>query len=243
MEKNNLFLKNLTTEPTDIVIPKTFITNVFAYMCGALAISALIAYYFAFSQNLMNYLINFETGKTTALGYIVIFAPFAFVMLMSFSFNKLSSFALLLIFLLYSSIMGISMSFIFLAYTTASIFKTFAITSATFGTMALVGYTTKTDLSKFGSILFMALIGIIIASVVNFFLESGSLDFIISILGVLIFTGLTAYDVQKLKKIASQLGTSIEVSNKFAIMGALTLYLDFINLFLFLLRFLGNRRN
>ena len=138
--------------------------------------------------------------------------------------------------------MGMSLSFIFLAYSLGSIATTFVITAGMFGTMAILGYTTKTDLSKFGSIMIMGLVGIIIASFVNMLMQSAMMDYIISFLGVLIFTGLTAYDVQKLKRIGSQVGTSSETSRKLIVMGALTLYLDFINLFLFLLRFLGNRR-
>lgn len=164
-------------------------------------------------------------------------------MFMSFKFQKMSRANLSLMFLVYSVLMGMSLSFVLLVYTQASVFSTFVVTSGTFGLMALVGYTTNTDLTKFGSILFMALIGIILASVVNFFMHSGTLEYIISILGVLIFTGLTAYDVQKLKRIGMATGEySGESKDKLAIMGALTLYLDFINLFLFLLRFLGNRK-
>ena len=134
-----------------------------------------------------------------------------------------------------------SLSFILIVYTAASVYKTFAITAGMFGIMAVTGYTTKTDLTKFGSIMFMGLIGIIIAMVANFFLKSSMLEYIISVIGVLVFTGLTAYDVQKLKRIGSQ---TLDAGNtrKLAIMGALTLYLDFINLFLFLLRLLGDRR-
>ena len=124
----------------------------------------------------------------------------------------------------------------------SSIVKTFVITSGMFGTMAVVGYTTKTDLTKFGSLMFMGLIGIIIASVVNMFMRSGTMDYIISFIGVLVFTGLTAYDVQKLKRIGSNMELESEGARKLTIMGALTLYLDFINLFLFLLRFFGNRK-
>lgn len=134
------------------------------------------------------------------------------------------------------------MSFIFLAYTAASITSTFFITAGTFGAMAVLGYYTQQDLTKFGSILRMALIGIIIAMVVNMFMNSGTMDYIISCLGVLIFTGLTAYDVQKLKRIGSGAEYGQESTNKLAIMGALSLYLDFINLFLFLLRLFGNRK-
>ena len=141
----------------------------------------------------------------------------------------------------FSLLMGISLSSIFAVYTAGSITTTFLITSATFGIMAVLGYTTSTDLTKFGSILMMGLIGIIIAMVVNWFMQSSTLDYIISGLGVLIFTGLTAYDMQKLKRIGMQVDSTSDEGNKYALMGALTLYLDFINLFLFLLRFLGNR--
>jgi hypothetical protein len=176
------------------------------------------------------------------LGWIVMLSPIGFVLLMSFGFQKLSSSALMLLFIAYSVIMGISLSFIFLAYSLGSIATTFVITAGMFGAMAVLGYTTKTDLTKFGSIMLMGLIGIIIASVVNMFLGSATMDYIISFLGVLIFTGLTAYDVQKLKRIGAGLESGSESQRKLIVMGALTLYLDFINLFLFLLRFLGNRK-
>lgn len=221
---------------------KSFLSNVFTYMTGALAITGVIAYWFSGSEALMSNLINYETGGMTFLGYAVMFAPLIFVLVMSFSFNKLSSFTLLLLFIAYSAVMGVSLSFIFLAYTAASISSTFFITAGTFGVMAFLGYTTKQDLTKFGSILIMALIGIIIAMVVNMFLGSAMMDYIISCLGVLIFTGLTAYDVQKLKRIGSGVEYGTESTNKLAIMGALNLYLDFVNLFLFLLRLFGDRR-
>jgi len=148
-----------------------------------------------------------------------------------------------LLFIAFSLLMGMSLSFILLAYTAASVFKTFIVTAGMFGIMAVAGYTTKTDLTKFGSLLMMGLIGLILAMLVNFFMHSSSLEYIISILGVLIFTGLTAYDVQRLKRIGAGAGAySDDNTKKLSILGALTLYLDFINLFLFLLRFLGNRR-
>ncbi len=220
---------------------RTFLANVFTYMGGALSITGLLAYWFGSTPSLMENLIS-PTGGATMLGYIVMFAPLAFVLVMSFAFNKLSSFALLGLFVLYAAVMGVSMSFIFLAYTAGSIASTFFITAATFGVMAVLGYTTKQDLTKFGSILIMALIGIIIASVVNMFLGNGMLDIIISCVGVLIFTGLTAYDVQKLKRIGAGIEYGSESANKLAIMGALNLYLDFVNLFMMLLRLFGDRR-
>ena len=135
------------------------------------------------------------------------------------------------------------MSFILLVYTMASVYKTFAVTAAMFGVMALTGYTTKTDLTKFGSIMMMGMIGLMIAMLVNYFMQSGTMDYIISVIGVLIFTGLTAYDVQRLKRIGAGAGEyGQENVKKLSILGALTLYLDFINLVMFLLRFLGDRK-
>ena len=224
------------------VIAKTFISNVFSYMGAALAITAVISYWFGLNESLMSYLINYELGKPTTLGWAVMFAPLGFVLLMSFGFNKLSASALLVLFITYAAVMGLSLSFIFMTYTSGSIFTTFGVTAGMFGFMAILGYTTQTDLTKFGSILMMGVVGIVIASVVNWFVGSATMDYIISFLGVLIFTGLTAYDVQKLKRIGSGVELGSESANKLSVMGALTLYLDFINLFLFLLRFLGNRK-
>ena len=242
--RNNNFSGETTVDGqvNNQAIVKSFLSNVFTYMSGALAITGILAYWFSSSPALMSNLINFESGGMTILGYAVMFAPLAFVLVMSLSFNKLSSFTLLLLFVAYSAVMGISLSFIFLFYTSGSIASTFFITAGTFSAMAVLGYTTKQDLTKFGSILMMALIGIIIAMVVNMFLGSELMDYIISCLGVLIFTGLTAYDVQKLKRIGSGVEFGSEPANKLAIMGALNLYLDFVNLFMFLLRLFGDRR-
>lgn len=231
-----------STANASVTNVRSFLSNVFTYMTGALAVTGVIAYWFGQSESLMSYLIDFQTGGMTLFGYVVMFAPIVFVLIMSFSFNRLSSFSLLLLFIAYSALMGMSLSFIMLAYTASSIASTFFITAGTFGVMAILGYTTKQDLTKFGSILMMALIGIFIAIIINMFLGNSTLDIIVSALGVLIFTGLTAYDVQKLKRIGSGVEYGSESTNKLAIMGALTLYLDFINLFLFLLRFFGDRR-
>jgi uncharacterized protein len=224
------------------VITKTFMSQVFTWMTLAMIVTAGTAWWFASSEAWKS-LINVETGGLTGLGWIVTLAPLGFVLLMSFGFQKLSALAMTLLFIAFSVLMGMSLSFILLAYTAASVFKTFIVTAGMFGIMSVAGYTTKTDLTKFGSIMMMGLVGIILAMLVNFFLHSSSLEYIISVLGVLIFTGLTAYDVQRLKKIGAGAGTyGDENSKKLSILGALTLYLDFINLFLFLIRFLGNRR-
>ncbi len=219
-------------------LSKNFISNVFSLMFIALGISGVTAFWF-FESGAVTSLIS-ETGMT-GLGWLVMLSPLGLVMLMSFGFNKLSITSLMVVFIIYYLLTGMSLSFIFLAYSSSSIAITFFITAGTFGTMALLGYTTSTDLTKFGSILYMALIGIIIASVVNWFMDSAGLDYIISIFGVLIFTGLTAYDVQKLKRIGAGVEFDGETKQKLIIMGALTLYLDFINLFLFLLRLFGSR--
>jgi len=224
-------------------LAKTFLANVFSWMFLALAVTALVSYTVAGNDRFMQLMFNMETGGMSLMGWVIMLSPLGLVLWMSMGFNKMSAPTLTLVFLLYSILMGLSLSFIFLAYTGASIAKTFVITSGMFGLMALVGYTTKTDLSKFGSLMMMGLVGIIIASVVNFFFKSSTMDYIISFIGVLVFTGLTAYDVQKLKRIGASAMTQGEGMRKITIMGALTLYLDFINLFLFLLRFFGNRNN
>ncbi|KKB07778.1 Bax inhibitor-1/YccA family protein [Devosia chinhatensis] len=174
------------------------------------------------------------------LSWVVMLAPLAFVLVLSFGINKLSVPAAQGVFWAFAAIMGLSLSSIFLVYTGASIAKVFFITAATFGTMSLYGYTTKRDLSGMGSFLMMGLIGIIIASIVNIFMQSSMMEFVISVVGVLIFTGLTAYDTQRIKEsYADHYGADVMAKN--AIMGALSLYLNFINLFMMLLRLFGNR--
>lgn len=228
------------TQQAPLVMKRTFIASVFSWMSAALAITAITAYVFGTDASYLQYLVT-ETGLT-GFGYFVMFAPLGFVLLMSFGFQRLSQMALTLLFLVYSVIMGMSLSFIFLVYTQSDIYVTFGISAALFGVMALTGYTTNTDLTKLGSILFMALIGIIIASLVNVFMRSNQFDYIISFIGVLVFTGLTAYDVQKLKRIGIGVEYGSEAAAKLSIMGALNLYLDFINLFLMLLRLFGSRK-
>jgi len=217
----------------------TFVANVFSLMFAALIISGISAVWFA-TESMRSYIINYEGGLTT-LGWISMIAPIGLVLLIGFGFQKYSAKFLLGVFLIYSTLTGISLSTIFSVYTTASIASTFFISALTFGVMALTGYTTKTDLTKLGSLLYMGLIGIIIASVVNFFIGSSFMHYIISIIGVLVFTGLTAYDVQKIKNIGNQIQEGSESAQKLMIMGALTLYLDFINLFLMMLRLFGSR--
>ncbi|BCP55669.1 membrane protein [Kaistia sp. 32K] len=175
------------------------------------------------------------------LMWILVFAPVALVFFLSFSIQRMQTSTAQLVFWGYAALMGVSLSSIFAVYTAQSITQVFFITAATFGAMSLYGYTTKRDLTGMGSFLFMGLIGIIIASIVNIFVGSSAMGFAISVLGVLIFTGLTAYDTQKIKEMY-YVGDDGTVAGRKAIMGALTLYLDFINLFLMLLRLFGDRR-
>ncbi len=177
----------------------------------------------------------------SGLKWIVMLAPLGIVFYMSFGINKMSASKAQTTFWIFAALMGLSLSSILLVYTGMSVTRVFFICSATFGAMSVYGYTTKRDLTKLGSFLMMGLIGIIIASLVNIFLKSSMMYFVISILGVLIFVGLTAYDTQKIKNMYTSSDTG-EIIGKKAVMGALTLYLDFINLFIMLLRLFGQRR-
>jgi FtsH-binding integral membrane protein len=174
------------------------------------------------------------------LKWVVMFAPLGLVLFLSFRIQNMSVSAAQATFWGYAALMGVSLSSIFLVYTGQSIVQTFFITAASFGALSLYGYTTKKDLSGMGSFLIMGLFGLIIASIVNIFLQSSAMGFAISAIGVLIFAGLTAYDTQKIKEMYFD-GDDVATAGRKAIMGALTLYLDFINLFMFLLQFLGNR--
>ena len=182
-----------------------------------------------------------STIYMSGLKWVIMLAPLGIVFYMSFGINKMSAAKAQTTFWIFAALMGLSLSSILLVYTGLSVTRVFFITAATFGAMSIYGYTTKRDLTKFGSFLIMGLIGIIIASLVNIFLKSSMMYFVISILGVLIFIGLTAYDTQKIKNMYTASDTG-ELIGKKAVMGALTLYLDFINLFIMLLRLFGQRR-
>ncbi|MDR3696179.1 Bax inhibitor-1/YccA family protein [Mucilaginibacter sp.] len=221
---------------------RKFLANVFMWMFVALGVSALSAYVFANTPSLLMTLVDVTTGQLTGFAYIAMFSPLAFVLLMRFGLNRISYPVLALLFVAYATLTGISLSFILLIYTASSVTGVFLTSSIVFGIMAIAGYTTKTDLTKFGSILIMFLIGIVVASLVNMFLHSSGLQMLISYIGVAVFVGLTAYDVQKLKNIGAGLAYGDATASKMALMGGLTLYLDFINLFLMLLRIFGRRR-
>ncbi len=240
MENQNYQYENVI-QIEDAVASRKFMANVFLWMFAALGASAFFAYLFANDDNLLSLLYDFETGQRTGLGLLVTFAPLGFVFLMSLGFQRLSYSLLVILFVLYSVLTGISLSFILLYYSAASVSSCFLTASLLFGVMAVAGYTTKQDLTNFGSILLMLLVGLIIASVINWFMKSEQMDYIISFAGVAIFVGLTAYDVQKLKRIGAGEYSGDDLK-KASILGALTLYLDFINLFLYLLRLFGRRK-
>jgi FtsH-binding integral membrane protein len=214
-----------------------FITKVFGWMSVALAITGAMAMYTATSETLLSFVFG---SKITFFGLIIL--ELVLVGFLSARIRRMNATTATAIFIGYSLLNGLTLSSIFLLYTSSSIASTFFITAGTFAVFALVGYTTKSDLTRLGSLLFMAVIGIIIASVVNMFLGSSQLDYIISFVGVLVFTGLVAYDTQKIKEMNIIGNEGTDEDRKEAIMGALTLYLDFINLFIFLLRLFGDRK-
>ena len=224
---------------------RAYMLRVYNYMGSALLVTGIVALItFKLAVDSLSPLIFSSLGNSiynSGLAWVVMLAPLGVVFYMSFGINKMSAAKAQTVFWIFAALMGISLSSIFVVYTETSITRVFFITAGTFGAMSLYGYTTKRDLTKLGSFLMMGLIGIIIASIVNLFLKSGPMYFIISILGVLIFVGLTAYDTQKIKNMYSASDTG-ELMGKKAVMGALTLYLDFINLFIMLLRLFGQRR-
>lgn len=212
----------------------SYMQRVYNYMAGGLGFTGIVAFLTASSPAMLQAIYG------TPLQWVVMLAPLGFVLFLSFKIQSMSMQTAQITFWAFAAAMGLSISYIFLAYTGASIARIFFITAGVFGGMSLYGYTTKRDLTGMGSFLIMGLIGIIIASIVNLFLQSSGLQFAVSILAVLIFTGLTAYDTQRIKQMYYQIGES--QLGKAAIMGALALYLDFINLFIQLLHLFGQRR-
>jgi FtsH-binding integral membrane protein len=221
---------------------RTFVANVFSWMAAALIITAIVAYYFAYDPQLFSLLVDTQLGKITAFGYFAIFSPVALSFLMPVAFSRFSYPVLLLFYLLFSCLMGVSLSFIFYIYTTSSIYTVFLSCAGMFGIMAIAGYTTKTDLTKFGTILFMGAMGVVISSVVNYFMDNDTFSYIIGVVGILVFTGLTAYQVQTLKELGATSSITSDSGKKYVLQGALGLYITFINLFISLLRVFGNRK-
>lgn len=223
--------------------------RVYNYMVGALGLTGAVAYVVANSPALLNLFYQQTVTASggvalspTILGWVVMLAPIALVFFLSFRVMHMSQAAAQATFWTYAALTGASLASILIVYTGASVAMTFFVTAATFGSMSLYGYTTKRDLTGMGSFLFMGLIGVLLASLANMFFKSPMMDFVISVIGVLVFTGLTAWDTQKIKNTYYEVGGNAAVAGKAAIMGALSLYLDFLNIFLFMLRFLGDRR-
>lgn len=214
---------------------RAYMQKVFGYMALGLTITGLVAFFTAQSPTLLGLVYG------TPLKWVVFLAPIGIALLFGFKIHSMRASTAQTVFWLFSGVMGLSLASIFIVYTGESVARTFFIAAATFAGMALYGYTTKRDLSGLGSFLIMGVFGLLIAMVVNIFLASSALQFVISAVGVLVFTGLTAYDAQKIKEMYWE-GDGAEIGTKKAVMGALNLYMDFINLFLFMLQFLGDRR-
>ena len=240
---NNRFMASANAQASQIDVGlRAYMLGVYNHMTTALAITGFFALGLSFLVGPSVYELT-SFGQTLyggPLKWIVMLAPLAMVFYISAKLNSISASKARNLFYIYSGLMGLSLSSLLLVYTNESVVRVFFITSAAFASLSIYGYTTKKNLSAFGSFLIMGVFGLIIASIVNIFLASSGLAFIISILGVLIFAGLTAYDTQKIKNMYLA-GDDMEVSGKKSVMGALTLYLDFILMFQFLLMFLGNR--
>ena len=219
---------------------RSYMLSVYNYMASGVLLTGLVALGMV-ASGAVNALFNPATGGASGLGWIVMLAPIGLVMTLGFGINRLSQGAAQALFWAYAALMGASLSTIFLVYTGASIATTFFASAAAFGALSLYGYTTKKDLSGLGTFLIMGVVGLLVASVINIFVKSSALGFAVSLIGVLLFAALTAYDTQKVKTMYAQVGGT-DFRGKAVVMGALTLYLDFINLFMFLLRFMGDRR-
>ena len=220
---------------------RSYMLKVYNYMASGVLLTGIVALLFA-NSSLINLVANPATGQPTILFWVALFAPLALVFGLSFGINRISAATAQTLFWVYAALIGVQFSTLFLVYTGTSIAQTFFAVAAAFAGLSLYGYTTKKDLSGFGTFLIMGVFGLIIAMVINMFLRSPAMDLAVSAIGVLLFAGLTAYDTQKIKSIYFAVAGHGETMAKSAVMGALNLYLDFINMFLFLLRFMGDRR-
>jgi FtsH-binding integral membrane protein len=219
---------------------RSYMLSVYNYMTSGILLTGIVAlamYQSGLVANLFN-----AVGRPSLVGWIVMLAPLGIVLTMGMAVNRLSEFSLKALFWGFATIMGVSLSTIFLRYTGGSIAATFFATSASFASLSLYGYTTKRDLSGFGKFLMMGVVGLIVAMLINAFFPSSTGSLLISFVGVLLFAALTVYDTQKIKNMYDNVAGT-DMAGKSIVMGALTLYLDFINLFLFMLRFMGGNRN
>jgi len=219
---------------------RSYMLSVYNYMASGVLLTGIVALLFARSGAVFS-MYDLATGRLNGLGWIVMLSPLAIIMVMSFGINRISTGTAQALYWAYAALVGLSLSTIFLVYTGPSIALTFFATAAAFLSLSLWGYTTKRDLSGMGTFFLMGVVGLIVAMLINAFFPSGPLTLAISAIGVLLFAGLTAYDTQKIKSMYFYVGGT-DFAKKSAVMGALKLYLDFINMFLFLLRFMGDRR-
>jgi len=246
LKMTNGFDPRTTTAPQPVRVDRDVVTvdaglraymlSVYNYMASGVLLTGIVALLFANSGYAAAVL-----GGPGILKYVIMFAPLAFVLVLSFGINRLSTATTQLLFWAFATVMGLSMASIFLVFTGTSIATTFFATAAAFAGLSLYGYTTKKDLSAFGIFLIMGVVGLLVAMIINLFLQSGTMNLVISFIGVLLFAGLTAYDTQRIKNVYSQVAGT-DMMGKTVIMGALSLYLDFVNMFSFLLQFMGQRR-
>ncbi len=220
---------------------RSYMLSVYNYMASGVLLTGIVALGFA-NSSLINLVVNPATGQATPLFWVALFAPLGVVFALSFGINRISARTAQLLFWAYAALIGVQFSSLFLVYTGASIAQAFFATAAAFLGLSLYGYTTKRDLSAMGTFFIMGVVGLLVAMLVNMFLRSPVMDLAISAIGVLVFAGLTAYDTQKIKSIYFAVSGNGEALAKSAVIGALNLYLDFINMFLFLLRLFGDRR-
>jgi len=232
LDQNQAYSKEITRD---------FFKNVYGYMFGGLMISGLIAYTYGTPEFFAEHFIKADGTGISPIFYVVSFAPIGLGLLIQMMYQRLSFGLLLLLFAVFSGLMGLSLSTVLLVYSGQDVAVTFFVTAGAFGGMAILGYTTQTDLTKFGSLMYMGFIGIFIAGIANMWIGSDFLGYVISIIGVFVFTGLTAYYMQKLKGIASDTSLSGIDRSKLALVGGLQLYILFINLFMSLLNLIGGR--
>ena len=243
MENNNPnYVYDNVMQVNEADASRKFLANVFLWMTAGLGISAFFAFEFFLNRDLLRLILDPNTGGFTAFGYVTIFAPVAFSLVARFGYNRVSYPVMIILFLAYASLIGISMSVLGLIYAASSIFTIFISSAVVFAIMAIAGYTTHQDLTKFGSILWVIFMGTFVVGLVNFFMRSAQLDYIISFVFVALMVGLTAYYIQMLKRIGASVEYGSDSSNKLSIIGAFVLYTTFINLFMSMLRIFGRRR-
>jgi FtsH-binding integral membrane protein len=241
-KSSNYVYSSVTQLDDSETASRKYLAKVFAWMFVALGISAFVAFEFYLNSDLMSLIVDPVAGRFTTLGYVAVFAPLAFSLVINFGFNRISYPIMVLLFVAYAATIGVTLSIFGLEYTSASIFTVFLSAAFVFGVMAISGYKTSMDLTKFGSIMYVIFIGVLGVSLINFFMGSAQLQYIISFIFVAVLIGLTAYYMQMLKRIGAGIEYGTESSKKLVIIGAFILYTTFINLFMSMMRIFGRRR-